>query len=161
MKLYFRTRESAEAFLTPLHNELQDSLGETKVGRSTDNEFWDWQLEIECPKSRERLIRGIKEGFMWGIEHGSGKYLWNEIQQRCTYGVGCHPDWPEGTRVRRIAIDDNNPPHRPPPPEIGEEGKVVGCNGDAIIIQFDHVSYPRKPGGSLGDYLFKEDIERV
>jgi hypothetical protein len=157
-QVVFRTKEEAHAFMTPLFNEWNDL--DCSDPKPSDNEHYPWMLVIPASKHQAQIIHAMTQAFRWGIELGTGRFSWSEIQQRCTCkGGDGNPVFPLGSRVRRSAYDREG--HRPPPPEIGAEGKVVGYNGNAVIIQFDGVAYPREPGQALGDYLFGEDIQLI
>lgn len=155
MKLYFRTKEEALVFQTPLQN--LGMHGHDPVP-STDNRFWEWQMEIDCTKSQETKVRAMNEAYRWGVSHGKGEYGWSDVQGRCTGKGGTqNPDYPLGSRVRRISHDEGRPN-----PQVNAQGTVIGQNGPhCIIIQFDGVTYPRPQNTSLGDWLFLEEIERI
>jgi hypothetical protein len=154
-KMRFRSQDQAAAFETPCSN-LGINVISAKPEKD-DHDYYPWFIEVEAKS--DRMLEAFREFFSWGFECGTGRYGWDEIQQRCNYKASDATFPPLGIRLRRIATTDPDDIRNRPNPSPGSVGKLVGFNGCCMIIQFDGVSYPRKPGDALGDYLFPHEIE--
>lgn len=174
LRLHFKDRDQAETFLETVCGNLDIPVHSERAFADPNRDYNPWFIDISVPDIPEeeaeneaytpphetQVVLAAHEAFTWGIEVGTGKYAWNHIQQRMTYGgEGPHPI-PLQTRVRRIENPEEREQmkNRPLPP-FQSVGSVVGSNGSAAIVQFDNTTYPRRPNGSLGDYLFPEELE--